>query len=546
MNENQSALPLDGSPFDFVVVGAGSAGSVVAARLSENPANRVLLIEAGPVDRNPWIHLPMGYSKLFADRRYNWMYESEPEPGLRGRTLYQPRGKVLGGSSSINGMMYVRGNAKDFDDWETAGCTGWGYDSVLPYFRKSEDQSRGADRWHGVGGPLKVSDPSHDRALPNALCAAAREAGLEPNADFNGARQDGFGYYQANIHRGRRWSAARGYLAPARKRPNLKIMTGAEVRRIAVENGVARGVVLARGGTLSLAEARETIVCAGTIASPQLLMVSGIGPADHLRAHGIPCIAEAPEVGANLQDHTCIQLMFRCSEPITINDIANSWIRKLGVGLQYALLRKGYLAETGIYVGGFARSDPRQDRPDVQMAMAAWSVAERSAKGAKPHPFSAFSFSPEHVNPDARGSIALRSPDPAVPPEIRFNFFQTDYDIRAMMFGIRLVRRISEQPAIRRFIASELQPGAHVRSDEEMIDFIRDKGGSDIHAVGTCRMGADAKAVVDPRLRVRTVRGLRVADASIMPRIVRGNTHAATVMIGEKAADLILEDARMR
>ena len=539
MSDVSSALPLDGAPYDFIVIGAGSAGSVLAARLSEDGRRKVLLLEAGPRDRNPWIHLPMGYSKLYTDGRYNWMYESEPESALHERVLYQPRGKVLGGSSSINGMMYVRGNALDVDDWARAGCAGWAYDDVLPYFRKAEDQSRGENRWHGIGGPLKVSDQSFDHELPNALCRAAAEAGLARNEDFNGASQDGFGYYQMNIHNGRRWSAARGYLAPARKRANLRILTGARAERIVVEGGAARGVLFSHGGQRRYAAAGEVVLSAGTIASPQLLMVSGIGPAEALREHGIASVRDLPEVGANLQDHTCIQLMFRCTKPITVNDIANSLGRRICVGLQYALTRKGYLAETGIYVGGFARSDENQDRPDIQMAMAAWSVVERTAKGARQHPFSGFSFSPEHVNPDARGAVTLRSADPAAPPRIAFNFFQSEYDIRAMTFGIRLVRRISEQPAMQPYIASELQPGKDVRSDAEILQFIRDKAGSDIHAVGTCRMGADAGAVVDPRLRLNGVSGLRVVDASIMPRVVRGNTHAAVVMIAEKAADMI-------
>ncbi|MBN9269653.1 MAG: GMC family oxidoreductase N-terminal domain-containing protein, partial [Mesorhizobium sp.] len=432
MSDVSSALPLDGAPYDFIVIGAGSAGRVLAARLSEDGRRKVLLLEAGPRDRNPWIHLPMGYSKLYTDGRYNWMYESEPESALHERVLYQPRGKVLGGSSSINGMMYVRGNALDFDDWARAGCAGWAYDDVLPYFRKAEDQSRGENRWHGIGGPLKVSDQSFDHELPNALCRAAAEAGLARNEDFNGASQDGFGYYQMNIHNGRRWSAARGYLAPARKRANLRILTGARAERIVVEGGAARGVLFSHGGQRRYAAAGEVVLSAGTIASPQLLMVSGIGPAEALREHGIASVRDLPEVGANLQDHTCIQLMFRCTKPITVNDIANSLARRIGVGLQYALTRKGYLAETGIYVGGFARSDESQDRPDIQMAMAAWSVVERTAKGARQHPFSGFSFSPEHVNPDARGAVTLRSADPAAPPRIAFNFFQSEYDIRAM------------------------------------------------------------------------------------------------------------------
>ncbi|MFC3074095.1 GMC family oxidoreductase [Shinella pollutisoli] len=542
MNDDETVESLDGGPYDFIVVGAGSAGSVLAGRLSESGRHRVLLLEAGPRDTSPWIHLPLGYSKLYTDPRYNWMYESEPEPGMKGRNTYQPRGKVLGGSSSINGMMYVRGNRLDFDDWADAGCTGWSYADVLPYFMRAEDQSRGADAYHGVGGPLKVSDQSFDHELPNALCAAALEAGLEANPDFNGERQDGFGYYQMNVHKGRRWSAARGYLAPARKRPNLRVVTSATAEALVVSDGVVRGVKFRTGGRSLVAEARETIVSAGTIASPQLLMLSGIGPARHLAEHGIACRVDNPNVGRNLQDHTNVQLMFRCSRPVTINDLANSFVRKMFAALRYAAFRKGFLAETGIYVGGFARSDPGMDRPDVQMAMAAWSVAERTAKGARQHPYSGFSLSPEHVAPEARGSITLRSADPGAHPRIRFNFFQTEYDVRAMLFGIRLVRQIVAQPAIAPYITAEIQPGRTVESDEALIEFIREKGGSDIHAVGTCRMGVDGSAVVDPRLRVGGIGGLRVVDASIMPTVVRGNTHAATVMIAEKASDLILED----
>lgn len=538
------APAFDGAPYDFVVVGAGSAGSVLAARLSESGRHKVLLLEAGPRDVSPWIHLPMGYSKLYTDARHNWMYESEPEPGLNGRGTYQPRGKVLGGSSSINGMMYVRGNRRDFDDWAAAGCSGWSYADVLPYFRKAEDQQRGADAFHGAGGPLRVSDQSFDRPLPQALCAAARQAGLDPNPDFNAAEQDGFGYYQMNTSRGRRWSAARGYLTPARGRPNLRIETGALVERIAVEDGAARGVVFRSGGRRWFAPAGEVVLCAGTIASPQMLMLSGIGPAAHLAATGLTAVADRPGVGQNLQDHTCIQLMYRCARPVTVNDMANSPLRKVLAALRYAFFRSGWLAETGIYVGGFARSDPALDRPDIQMAMAAWSVAERTAKGARQHPFSGFSFSPEHVAPEARGDITLKSPDPTAKPRIRFNFFQSDYDVRAMLFGIRLVRRIVAQAAMQPFVTAEIQPGAAAESDADLIAFIRDKAGSDIHAAGTCRMGIGADAVVDPRLRVHGIARLRVADASVMPRVVRGNTHAATVMIGEKAADMMLQDAR--
>lgn len=542
MAKTDAAQPLDGDPFDFIIVGAGTAGSVLAARLSENGKSKVLLLEAGPPDRSPWIHLPLGYSRLFTNPRYNWMHRSEPEPRLNDRPLYQPHGKVLGGSSSINGMMYVRGNPKDFDDWAESGCDGWSYAEVLPFFRKSEDQARGPNAWHGVGGPLKVGDPPMDRELPNALCAAAQAAGLVQNEDFNGAAQDGFGYYQANIRRGRRSSTARGYLTAARRRANIRILTEAAAEQIVIENGAATGVIFRRHGQKHVASGRQIIVSAGTIGSPHLLMLSGIGSAAHLREFGIGCHSDLPEVGANLQDHTCTRLSFRCTKPITINDTANSWLKCLGAGLSYVTSRTGYLAENGIYVGGFARSDAAQDRPDIQMIMSAWSIPERSEKGVKPHPFPGFTISPKHLNPNARGSIRLRSADVSAPPVIRFNFFESDYDIRAMMAAIRLVRQICAQAAIRPYIATEIQPGKDVESDEDMIAFIRATADSDVHAAGSCRMGSDAGAVVDPRLRVNGIRNLSVADASIMPRITRGGPHAATVMIGEKAADMILVD----
>jgi choline dehydrogenase len=542
MPKSEGTALFDGHPYDYIVVGAGSAGCVVAARLSEGNC-KVLLLEAGPRDSSPWIHFPMGYAKLYADPRFNWMRESEPEECLRERRLFLPAGRVLGGSSSINCMMYIRGNTLDFDDWSKAGCTGWSYADVLPYFRKSEDQARGSDAWHGVEGPLKVSDQSFFRELPQALCAAAKQAGLAENCDFNGPVQDGFGYYQMNTHRGKRWSAAKAYLAPASRRSNLRVVTKAVVERIEIEGGVAVGVAFRRGSRQWRALARsEIIVCAGVFGSPQLLMLSGVGPVDDLQSHGIACLRDASEMGANLQDHTAAQVMFRCSKPITINDLVNSRLRLAWAGLRYLVGRGGYLSETGIHVGGFARSTDTQDRPDIQMSMAAWSVAERTSKGATPHRFSAFSFSPVHLNPDARGSVRLRSRHPHDAPLIRFNFFRSPYDIAAMMYGIRLVRHICSQAAMRPCITSELQPGVTVRSDEALLDFIRRIGGSDYHSAGTCRMGADAAAVVDPRLRVKGIAKLRVVDASIMPRVVRGNTHASTVMIGEKAADMIRQD----
>ncbi len=530
--------------YDFIIAGGGSAGCVLANRLSEDPANKVLLVEAGSARRSIFVSMPTANGFIFGKRAYDWGFRTEPQAEMSGRQVYWPRGRRLGGSSAINGMVYIRGNPSDYDGWRQLGLDGWSYADVLPYFKRMEDSHRGDNDFHGTGGPLRTSYAGGAAPIDLAFLEAAKQAGYKRNADFNGARQDGFGTYDVSVSGGRRSDAASAYIRPVLHRKNLTVMSDTFCEQIVLDKGRAVGLKLRRNGRAEEVRGGEVIVALGAITSPQLLMVSGIGPAEALREHGIASVRDLPEVGANLQDHTCIQLMFRCTKPITVNDIANSLARRICVGLQYALTRKGYLAETGIYVGGFARSDENQDRPDIQMAMAAWSVVERTAKGARQHPFSGFSFSPEHVNPDARGAVTLRSADPAAPPRIAFNFFQSEYDIRAMTFGIRLVRRISEQPAMQPYIASELQPGKDVRSDAEILQFIRDKAGSDIHAVGTCRMGADAGAVVDARLRLNGVSGLRVVDASIMPRVVRGNTHAAVVMIAEKGADMILADAR--
>ncbi|MCR8548391.1 GMC family oxidoreductase N-terminal domain-containing protein [Salipiger sp. P9] len=531
---------LDGGPYDYIVVGAGSAGCAVAARLAEDRRRSVLLIEAGPRDRSPWVHLPMGYAKLFANPRLNWMYEGEPEPEMNGRRMYQPRGKVLGGSSSINGMMFLRGNHLDFDDWAALGCSGWSFREVLPYFRRSEDHFLGESEWHGSGGPVKISDSTRGGRLPEAVLSACYAADLPRNDDFNGAAQDGFGYYQFNTARGRRWSSARAYLKSAP--PNLRILTDCTVERLLFEGRTCRGVALRRTGDDTPLHARaagEVIVSAGTIAAPQLLMVSGIGPAAGLMAQGIAPVVDRAEVGRNLQDHTSLQVMFRCTEPVTVNDLANSVWRRGLAGLRYGLTRKGVLSETGIYVGGFTRTDPALDRPDLQITLSNWSVAERTSTGARQHPFSGFTISPEHLAPDARGDITLSGPDMRAAPRIRFNFLQTDYDRNALIQGVRLIRRIAAQPVLSVLIAEELRPGPSVQDEAALLSFVREAAGSDIHGVGTCRMGGDEDSVVDPQLRVRGVSGLRVADASIMPRVVRGNTHASTVMIGEKAADLV-------
>jgi choline dehydrogenase len=536
----------DADTYDYIVTGAGSAGCVVAARLSESGRHRVLLLEAGGKDRSVWIHVPMGYSKLYANAQYNWMYETEPEAELQGRALFQPRGKVLGGTSSINGMLYIRGHPADYDDWQRRGCTGWDWNSVLPYFKMSEDQERGANAFHGVGGPLHVSNHPFRLKLAEHWIAAAIEAGLPANDDFNDGEQDGAGPFQSTTSRRRRWSTAAAYLDPARNRPNLTIATNAHATRILIDNRVAVGVAYVANGVARTARARnEVIVCGGVFNSPQLLQLSGLGPGPLLQQLGIPVIRDMPAVGADLQDHFCVRFQFRCTQPITLNDVANSFWRRSIAGLQYALFQRGPLASNGIAAGAFARSSPRQERPDLQLNFTAWSFAGRDSKGVYPHPFSGFSVNAVHLCPDARGSVRLKSPDPTSPPAIRFNFLRTPYDVQATTSGMRMVRKIAQQPALAPYIAEEVLPGPGVNTDAEFEDAIRKYGVSNLHPVGTCRMGSDEDAVVDPRLRVHGIGHLRVVDASIMPSVPAGNTNAPTIMIAEKACEMIIEDAQV-
>ena len=535
----------DAGTFDFIIAGAGSAGCTVAARLSEDGRYRVLLLEAGPEDRGFWIHVPIGYSRLFANPKINWMFESEPEPELEGRTMYQPRGKLLGGTSSINGMVYMRGNPGDYDLWRQRGCVGWDWDSVLPYFRKAEDQERGPDAAHGSGGPLRVSDQAIRWELGERFIAAAQEAGLPANNDFNDGEQEGAGPFQNTSDRKRRWSTATAYLRPARRRANLAVRTNAHATRLLFADGKASGVEFLCNGVPHVARAKgEIIVCGGVYGSPQLLQLSGLGPAALLQQFAVPVVRDMPAVGADLQDHFYVRLAFRCTKPITLNDVANSPAKKLLAGLQYVLFHKGPLTSNGICAGGFAKSDPRLERPDIQLNFSVWSFAERNSRGVVPHPFPGFTISAVHLRPDARGTVQLKSPDPLAAPAIRFNFLKTQYDLQALTAGMRLARRITQQPTFAPYVAEELLPGAAVDSDAEFEAAIRKNGVSNLHPVGTCGMGPGADTVCDPRLRVNGVKGLRVVDASIMPTVPAGNTNAPTIMIAEKASDMILADAR--
>jgi len=531
--------------YDYIVTGAGSAGCVLAARLTESGRFRVLLLEAGGKDSNPWIHIPMGYAKTFVDSRVNWKFESEPEKELNGRTMYQPRGKVLGGTSSINGMIYMRGNAADYDQWRQLGNEGWDYDSVLPYFRKAEDNERGEDDYHGSGGPLRVSDQPYEWDIAKALLEACRQAGIPFNPDFNGARQEGCGYYQTTTKDKRRWSTAAAYLRTAKRRPNLTIRTRAHTTRVLFEGTRATGVEFRTPNGLQVAHAgREVIVSGGAYGSPQLLQLSGVGPAQHLADMGIEVVRDVPGVGSNLQDHFNTFCTYRISKNWSLNALHYSLSNRLIAGAQYLFLRSGPMSGNGMYVGALVRSDKRLERPDLQFNISAWSTIDRTASGIISHPFPGISISPVHLAPEGRGSVRLRNSDPLAPPEIRFNFLRSESDMRVMIAGVRIARDIARQQALQQLMVEETAPGVATHSDEQIAEDVRRRGVSNLHPVGTCGMGHGPMAVVDPRLRVHGMAGLRVVDASIMPVIVAGNTNAPTIMIAEKAADMIQQDAR--
>jgi choline dehydrogenase len=530
--------------YDYIVAGAGSAGCVLAARLSESGRHRVLLLEAGGKDSNPWIHVPLGYARTFCNPRVNWMFDSEPEPNLNDRVMYQPRGKVLGGTSSINGMIYMRGNHADYDQWRQQGCEGWDWESVLPYFRKAEDNERGASEFHGSGGPLRVSNQPYEWEIGKLLLQACLEAGIKPNADFNGAQQEGCGYYQTTTNNRRRWSTAAAYLRPARKRPNLVVQTHAHATRVLVENGRAVGVEYRTPQGLRTARAAgEVIVSGGAYGSPQMLLLSGIGPAQHLHDTGIDVIHDLPSVGSNLQDHFNTFCTWRISRSISLNELHHSIPRQIVAGAQYLLWRGGPMSGNGLYVGALVRSDPSLERPDLQMNISAWSTIDRTRDGIISHPFPGFAISPVHLRPEGRGTVRLKSPDPLAPPEIRFNFLRSEYDMRAVIKGVRIARNIARQNALQRLLVAETSPGSAVMTDDQLADDVRKRGVSNLHPVGSCGMGHGPNAVVDPRLRVHGIDGLRVVDASIMPSIIAGNTNAPTIMIAEKASAMILEDA---
>ena len=527
---------------DYIIVGAGSAGCVLANRLTANGKHSVLLLEAGPRDTNPWIHIPLGYGRLFKEEAVNWMYQTEPEPGLNGRNVFQPRGKVLGGSSSINGLLYIRGQQQDYDRWRQQGNLGWGYDDVLPYFKRAEDQARGGDEFHGVGGPLPVSDWRHADPLSAAFVDAAVQVGIPRNPDFNGAVQEGAGFFQTTTRGGRRASAAVAYLRPAKARPNLHVETSAMAERILFEGARAAAVTYRAAGIPRSARARrEILVSGGAYNSPQLLQLSGVGPADLLRSHGIDVVLDAPGVGHDLQDHLQVRIVMRCSQAITLNDIVNNPFRKVMTGLRYAAFRTGPLTIAAGTSGAFFRTNPRLASPDIQIHFLPFSTDKM---GEKLHSFSGFTASVCQLRPESRGSLRIRSADPAAPPEIRINYLASEVDRTANIEGLKILRKILRAPALAPYVVEEVDPGDKVTSDEALLAYCRARGTTIYHPTSTCRMGNDPLAVVDQRLRVRGTDGLRVIDASVMPNLVSGNTNAPVIMIAEKASDMILQDAR--
>ncbi|MBV8121370.1 MAG: choline dehydrogenase [Alphaproteobacteria bacterium] len=527
---------------DFVVVGAGSAGCAVAARLSEDPATRVVLLEAGGEDRNRWIHIPLGFGKTFADPSVNWCYETEPDPGAADRRVFWPRGKVLGGSSSINGMVYIRGQAEDFDHWRQLGNTGWSFEDVLPYFKRSEHQVRGADGFHGLGGPLCVSDVAK-HPICEAFISATTELGFPRNDDFNGASQDGAGYHQTTTRNGRRCSTAVGYLRPAMHRPNLRVITEALTEKILFDGRRVVGATFRRDGRLCTANAaREVILCGGAVNSPQLLMLSGIGPQQHLAEFGIPVVHHLPGVGQSLQDHYSAPIKLKSRLPVTVNDVMLNNARKLKAGLQYYMFHRGPLAMISSPAALFARTRPELASPDIKISISPFS-AERPQDGL--HPFSGFTSIAYQLRPESRGEIKLKSPDPFDAPAVHPNYLSAETDQQTIVAGLKLIRRILANPHMQPFVESEFQPGPAVESDGQLLDYARRRGGTVYHPTSTCKMGSDPLAVVDADLRVHGIDGLRVADASIMPTVVSGNTNAATIMIGEKLADIVRQPLRL-
>ncbi len=531
------------SDYDYIIVGSGSAGCIVANRLSADPGCRVLLLEAGGHDRNFWLKLPVGYFKAIYDPRFSRVFETEPSEGDGHRGIAWPRGRIVGGSSSINGLVYIRGQHEDFDDWQSLGAKGWSYEDILPHFRRLETFAGGEDRYHGRDGELPVSTLRNDNAACRAWVEAAQQYGLPANGDFNGETTHGVGAYHLSIGRRFRASAAAAFLRPTLKRPNLTLITGALVSRVGIEHGRATGVTWSRKGQSHSARARcEVILCAGALQTPQILQLSGIGPEALLKEHGIPIVAVSPEVGENLQDHYQIRLLLKLNQKISLNDDVRNPLKLAKMGLDWLAKGTGPLTVGAGQVGGGACTRyATEGRPDIQFNVMPLSVDK---PGTPLHRYSGFTASFWQCHPESRGAVHIQSPDPARQPRIAPNYLSTPLDRAVMVDGVRILRDIHEQKAFRPLWDRENVIGADRQSDAQILDAIRTQGGTVFHPVGTCRMGSDSGAVLDPQLRVRGVEALRVIDASVMPKITSANTNAATLMIADKGASMILKDTR--
>ena len=529
--------------FDYIIVGAGSAGCALAGRLSETSTHSVAVIEAGGRDSNPWIHVPVGYFRTMGNPNTDWCYRTEADEGIAGRSIPWPRGKVLGGSSSINGLLYVRGQPQDFDHWRQLGNTGWGWEDVLPYFRRSERWEDGGDDYRGGEGPLKVSNSRLRRDIVDVWINAAVNAGYRRNPDYNGADQEGVGYFQLTAHNGRRCSSAVAYLRDAEKRPNVEVLTGYQTASLRFDGDRVSGVnVIGKDGPRSFTARREVILCAGAIGSPQIMMLSGLGPAEQLRAHGIEVRRDMPGVGQNLQDHLQARPVYK-TDLSTINVELSNIFKKAGIALKYLTRRSGPMAMAASLGTGFLKTCDDLETPDIQFHIQPWS-ADSPAEG--PHRFSAFTASVLQLRPESAGELKLASADIRDHPEIHPNYLATDTDCRTLVRGIQIARKIAGCEPLKSHITEEHAPGPGVAFDDEKatLDWARRTAVTIYHPTGTCKMGTDDMAVVDARLKVHGVDGLRVADASIMPVITSGNTNAPAIMIGEKASDMVLEDAR--
>lgn len=534
--------------YDYVIIGAGSAGCVLANRLSKDPQVKVLLLEAGGKDSSVMVRMPAGVGALISKAGvYNWGFWTQEEPNLNNRKLWWPRGKGWGGSSSINGMIYIRGHARDYDQWRQMGLQGWSYRDVLPYFKRSESLEGGGDAWHGGDGPLKVSKASSPNPIYSATVKAGLQAGHPVTNDFNGFQQEGWGPYQLTIHNGQRWSAARGYLHPALARPNLTCVTGARTSRIVIENGRATGVeyIDAKTNQKRVVHAgKEVLLSAGAVQSPHILQLSGVGDPEELARFGIPVVKALKGVGANLQDHLDVTMSWECPQPITAHSLRKGALKTLAIGMNYVFFGKGLGRQQFLESGAFLKSRPDLDRPDLQIHTV---LAIMQDHGKVSVAKDGFTFHVCQLRPESRGRVGLASADPLADPAIFANYLATEEDRRALREGVKMMRQVAAQPALDPYRTEELFPGKDVQSDEEIDAWIRQHAETIYHPVGTCKMGAasDEMAVVDAELKVRGIDGLRVVDASVMPTLVGGNTNAPTIMIAEKAADMILGRAAL-